>query len=102
MQSVHDNPIQNSRVEEAPESPAFSRPLTAQEQSRQIPMQQQRVVTQRFGGDGQGFTRSVTISYGTGMNEPQITTSQYVNEPRVNINNLNNINMNFGQAQDPL
>jgi len=65
-------------------------------------MQQQRVVTQRIGGDGQGFTRSVTISYGTDMNEPQITTSQYVNEPRVNINNLNNINMNFGQAQDPL
>jgi len=29
MQSVHDNPIQNARVEEAPESPAFSRPLTA-------------------------------------------------------------------------
>ena len=101
MKSIERNPIQQERVEEAPESPVIPIPTQQQAQQqpqlqRHLPVQQQRVVTQQFGSDGQGFTRSVTISYGTGMSEPQVTTSNFGLEPTVNIGNMNNINMNFG------
>lgn len=54
-------------------------------------------------GQPQGYTRSVTVSYGNGVDQPRVqtftsgnmSTRQAFQMPAVNVNNTNNIQMNM-------